>query len=297
MFFKNGEYFLQESWTSFKRGGLMTILAIATIAVSIFIMGLFLIIFIDLSHIMKTLNTKLDVVAYVKQNVNDQHLETINKKLSGIKGVKKLSFVAKEISWMRFKESFSNVDLESFVDENPLPDAFKLEVIDLSYIDSVAKSVRNIEEIDDVRYGGDIVEKIEVFIKVVNSAGFFLVLLLSFATFVIVVNTIRMTVLARSNEIKIMSLVGATKSFIRYPFIMEGILIGLIGAVLSSMILKVGYNVAVINIEKAMPFIPINLNSMEINFVFIAMCFMGIFLGHLGGYVSVNRTFKEIKEN
>lgn len=296
MFFKNSEYFIQESWTSFKRGGLMTFLAVMTISISIFIMGLFLIMFINLSNILDTLNSKLDIVAYIKTDVDDNKLESINHKLAEITGVKKLEFVAKEVAWLQFKDSFSNLDLESFVNENPLPDAFKVEVVDLAYLDGVAKKIATIEGIDDVRYGGDIAEKIERFTRIINTGGIFVIFILSLATLAIVMNTIRMTVLARNNEIKIMSLVGATKAFIRYPFIMEGIMIGLIGAVTASGILKFGYDFVVVRIERAIPFIPINLNSTEINVVFLVMIAVGFILGQLGGYVSVNRTFKELKE-
>jgi len=285
-------YFSKEAWAGLKRGGIMAIIATSTIAISLFVLGVFLLIFFNLYNLLHSLNSKLDIVAYVKPGVQDTEINKLNLSVARIPGVKQISFISKERAWQEFRETHTNLGLEEFLDENPLPDSFKVEVKELSYIKIVANKLRKLESVEEVRFGGDIAEKVAKFIKIISSVGFIIVLLLSLSTIMIVINTIRLTVIARESEINIMSLVGADRSFIKVPFIFEGIFLGLLGSFIALSGLKIGYDIAAINIEKSIPFMPINLNVSEINLIFGIVILTGIFLGWIGGYVSVSKSLK-----
>ncbi|MDR1997474.1 MAG: permease-like cell division protein FtsX [Candidatus Margulisbacteria bacterium] len=285
-------YFSREAWQSVSRGGIMSFIATSTITVSLFIFGVFLLVFFNLYNLLGSLNTRLDIMAYLSETISKNDIDLLHMSIAQIAGVKRIEFVAKETAWMQFKENYNNLRLDEFLDSNPLPDAFKIEVQDLSYIHLAANKLNMLDGIEDVSYGGDLAERMAALIKVMTLAGAVIIFLLVSSTLMIVVNTIRLTVIARENEINIMSLVGASRSFIKYPFIMEGMLIGLTGALLSILGLKAGYNIAVLNLERLMPFMPINLNSRELNLVYLIILLTGVALGWLGGYFSVSKTLR-----
>jgi cell division transport system permease protein len=285
-------YFSKEALSSIRRGGVMSFVATSTIAISLFILGVFLLIFLNLHNLLQMLDAKMDIVAYVKPNVPDSKLDIMYMLMHRIEGIKKVEFVSKEAAWQEFKEGHYNLNLDQYLDSNPLPDSYKIQVSNLSLINSVAKKVANFPEIEDVRYSGALAKKVEKFITIISFGGLVIVGLLGLSTLMIVVNTIRLTVIAREDEITIMQLVGATKGFIKTPFILEGIFLGVLGSVVALAGLKTGYNLAIMNLERVLPFLPINLKTGEVNVVYSVVAGTGIFLGWLGGYVSVSKSLK-----
>lgn len=296
MSFNNFRYASREAWTNISRGGLMTLVATSIIAISIFVLGIFLLIFFNLNNVLNNLNSKLDIVAYLRKGLDQSSLEVLNLRMAKIPGVKKIDFVAKETAWDQLKENYSNLNLETMVENNPLPDAFKIEVKDITMINVIARHIQDLDGVEDVRYGADIAERIAKFTSFFSLGGLILIALLGLATVMIIINTIRLTVLARQNEINIMSLVGATKKFIKQPFILEGFYMGFIASLITVSLLKLFYDLAVINIERTLPFLPVNLSSSNINTVFLIVFAAGLFLGMLGGYVSVSKSLKDALE-
>jgi cell division transport system permease protein len=290
--FKRLGYFCREAWQGITRGGLMAFVATSTIMVSLFIFGVFLLIFLNLYNLMGSLNTRLDIMAYLADNTASGDIDLLRMSIPQIAGVKNVEFISKEAAWRQFRENYSGLRLDEFLDANPLPDAFKIEVSDLSYIHLAANKLGALNGIEDVSYGGDLAERMAALIKVMSLAGAVIIFLLVSSTLMIVVNTIRLTVIARENEINIMALVGASRSFIKYPFIFEGMFIGLLGAVLALVFLKIGYNIAALNLARLMPFMPLNLQSREIKLVYVLILLTGVALGWLGGYFSVSKTLK-----
>ncbi|MEK7299135.1 MAG: FtsX-like permease family protein, partial [Candidatus Margulisiibacteriota bacterium] len=135
-------------------------------------------------------------------------------------------------------------------------------------------------------------ERIQVVSQIIRVAGIVLVGLLSLATLLIVFNTIRLTILARTNEITIMHLVGATEGFIKGPFLVEGLIMGLLGAVLAIVFLKSTYVTFAIQFQNAIPFFPLVFNEATLNKVYFTVGFTGPALGILGAYLSVSKTIK-----
>jgi cell division transport system permease protein len=293
MLFKKLGYFTHESWVGFRRAGIMSVIATSTIAISLFILGVFMLIFFNLHNVMDSLHSKLDVVGYVRDDLSKNDVDLINIQISQIPGVHRIEFISKETAWQQFKESYSNIAMDSYLEKNPLPDAFKVAVRNLDYIRAVANKMEAIKGIEEVRCGGDIADRVVGFIKALSYTGIVVLILLVSSTLMIVINTIRLTVIARENEINIMSLVGATRTFVKLPFIFEGMLFGLFGALIALAGLKIGYDLAIIGIEKNMPFLPVNLSSQEVNLVYVAIVGVGILLGWIGGWIAVSKSLKQ----
>lgn len=291
--FKKLFYFTHESWTGFQRAGIMSVIATSTIAVSLFILGVFLLVFVNLHNVMDNLQSKLDIVAYLQDSLSKNDIDLVNMQIAQIPGVHRIEFISKETAWQTFKEDYSNITLDGYLEQNPLPDSFKIAVRNLTYIRPVADRLEAVKGIEEVRCGGDIADRISGFIRALSLAGIIILGLLVSSTLMIVINTIRLTVIARENEITIMSLVGATRGFIKLPFIFEGMLFGLLGALIALAGLKIGYDLAIISIETNVPFLPINLSNREVVFVYLALVGAGVLLGWLGGWLAVSKSLKQ----
>jgi cell division transport system permease protein len=129
-------------------------------------------------------------------------------------------------------------------------------------------------------------------VDAVRIGGAALVVLISFATLLIVVNTIRLTVLARETDIYIMKLVGATNNFVKWPFIIEGVLLGLLGGICSFLILKFAYDAIYTRISVALPFVPMVGDRMMLGIIYTVMVLGGLGVGMIGAYISVSKILK-----
>ncbi|MFA4858173.1 MAG: permease-like cell division protein FtsX [Candidatus Margulisiibacteriota bacterium] len=292
--FRNLEFFIIEAFTSFRRSGLMSMIAVGIVMVSLTIFGLFLILILNLGNIIGEISAKMDVSVYIQDELTPKEASAIQIQLSAIPGVHKVMYVTKEEAWKDFVKKYGNrFSLEDVLDDNPLPNTFNVQVDSTDLVEKVARQASKFDKVTDVRYSGTYLESTKMLVEAVRIGGLVLVLLLTVATLLIVVNTIRLTVLARETEISIMRLVGATNTYIRGPFIIEGILIGALGGVFSILILKVSYDAISARLSSALPFLPVVTNPRQLSLVYFMVAFLGMLLGMLGGYISVSKLLKE----
>ncbi|MFH0887092.1 MAG: permease-like cell division protein FtsX [bacterium] len=292
--FNSLEFFIAEAWTGFRRSGIMSLVAIGTTTVSLVIFGAFLMAILNLNSLMGSIHSKMEIVAYVNENLNAFKIDALKMEMERLPEVSQVTYKSKADAWLEMKSQYKEkLDL-AVVKYNPLPNAFIVRVKSPQMMDSVAKQISNITIVDEVRYSGRIAEKVEALSLAVRIGGLVLVLLLGFATLLIVVNTIRLTVLARQADIGIMKLVGATDSFIKWPFIIEGVLIGVIGAAFSFIILKFSYDTIVFRITGALPFLSLVTDQGQLAVIYLIVAAVGSCLGMLGAYISVNRSLKEL---
>lgn len=290
----NLEFFIVEAFRSFRRGALMSTVAIGTITVSLTILGLFLLLIINLGNIVSTVSSRLDLVAFSSKTLSLDEAAAVQVRLSKISGVEKVEFTSKTEAWNKFKEDFGGkLNLQEVIHENPLPHTFAVRVRTPELLPQIAREISNLDVIDEVRYSGKLIEQMKSLVGAVRVGGIILVILLSFATLLIVVNTIRLTVLARETDIYIMKLVGATDTFVKWPFIIESLFIGVIGGLASFLILKIAYESSIAKIASALPFLPLVTDGKILWSIYFIMFIGGIALGMLGGYISVSRVLKK----
>ena len=292
--FRNVEFFIVEALTSFRRSGLMSMITVGIVTVSLTIFGFFLVIVVNTGSIIGEISSKMDVSAYVEGELAQTDALAIKNKIEGLAGVEDVKYISRDETWKDFKAKYATrFSLDDVVDDNPLPHTFNIQVRSTDMVQKIAKRVSKIGEIDDVRYSGTYLQNTKILVDAVRLGGFVLVLLLTVATLLIVVNTIRLTVLARETEISIMRLVGATNSFIRGPFIIEGILIGILGGVFAILALKFSYDAIAARILAALPFLPVVTDQRQLSTIYFMVAFLGTLLGMLGGYISVSKLLKE----
>jgi cell division transport system permease protein len=290
----NLDFFITEAWTGFKRSGIMSLVSIGTITVSLVIFGAFLLAVLNIGNVVSQVGSRLEVMTYVDADLSADRLDEMKLKFERLDGVENVKFISKDEAWSSFKSSFAgSLNLDSSIAGNPLPNTFILRVRNVDMVAYVANTASKVPGAEEVRYSGDLADKIRTLAGAVRIGGLILVSLLSFATLLIVVNTIRLTVLARETDISIMKLVGATDSFIKWPFIIEGVIIGLVGSALSVLILFSSYELIASRISEAVPFIPIVFESGSLFVIYGMVALVGTFLGMLGGYISVSKSLKE----
>jgi cell division transport system permease protein len=287
------EFFIIEALIGMRRSSVMMLIAIATVSVSLVVFGLFLLLTVNISHLTNFMSDKLEIRVFLKENLTPNEINVFQESIAKLNGVREVTFISKDQAFKMLKESYANIQFDDLLEQNPLPNSIRVKLNNNSNIQNVAQILRDhTYYAEDVQYGGIVAERIQVVSQIIRVAGIVLVGLLSLATLLIVFNTIRLTILARTNEITIMHLVGATEGFIKGPFLVEGLIMGLLGAVLAIVFLKSTYVTFAIQFQNAIPFFPLVFNEATLNKVYFTVGFTGPALGILGAYLSVSKTIK-----
>lgn len=189
--------------------------------------------------------------------------------------------------WMIWEQFFE--DLQG--SENPLPHAYHITMEDLSLYEETVKKISQLDGVDVISNRSDTAEKLTKLSDAIYYGGFWVILILSLVSLFIISNTISMTMYSRRLEISIMKSVGATNGFIRIPFLVEGMIIGLISSLVSIGLLKIGYDYLIIAIRQVIPFTSISFSSIALE-VSLAFIVAGLFFGIIGGMISINKYLK-----
>ncbi len=289
----NLEFFMVEAFRSFRRSALLTTVAVGTITVALVVFGMFLLVILNLGNVVGSVSSMMDISVYVEKDLSLEEAGALQVELTKIPGVEKVGFISRTEAWKKFKEDFgTQLDLDALINENPLPHTFAVKVRSPELLPEVAKRISEIKTIAEVRYSGTLVNQIKTLMDAVRIGGTSLVVLIALATLFIVVNTIRLTVLARETDIYIMKLVGATNTFVKWPFIIEGIMIGVLGGVFSSLVLKFSYDAVISRVSTALPFLPVVTDARLLSVIYCATLLGGAALGMLGAYISVSKVLK-----
>ena len=218
-------------------------LSVATITISIFILGLFLMLFSNLNGLLYKLDNEVQLIVYLNDNVTSAErkvLEDIISKSSFVKSMKKVS---KKRAWQEFQSNMSeNLKPLLGIKFNPLPASYKVQFHKtdnrLVHIKGIAEQLKDKKGIESVEYGQEWIMKIENFMFFSRLFLFVMGGLLCFGLILIISNTIRLSIYSRQDEIELMLLIGATPSFVKIPYLFEGMLQGLTGSFLALLLIK-----------------------------------------------------------
>lgn len=294
MIFENMGFYFKEALLSFRRNTLMCIAAVISITTIFIIIGIFLLISLNFNLFLKNLESQLEIIVYLKDDVSTTELDNLKNSLTSIEGVKEAKFVSKEEAFQRLlKDLGGQKDIFSVVEENPLPASFEIKANDPKMIEQIANKVEKYKNVEEVEYGRRIVERLLNFTNIFRVVGISILILLIFASMLIISNIMKITVYARRDEIEIMSLVGATRWFIKWPFILEGFLQGIISAILSILILYKFYFVVIDKIHQTIPFLPVVWDKKELLVIGLALIVLGSLVGFLGSIFSVRKYISE----
>lgn len=288
------EYFIKEVYTSFKRNKWMTLASIFTVVLSLFILGFFSIVILNLNKMADTLESQVQISVYLKDDLSQEEITKTKETLSKIEGLQDIKFTSREEAMKKFKERLGDQQflLDALDDTNPLPDSFSLTVTSPEQVKTIADTASALDSVESASYSQDIINHLFNLTHLIRLIGVALIILLTGAAIFIISNTIRLTVFARRKEIAIMKYVGATDWFIRWPFLLEGICLGFIGGGLATIFLYIVYNQVTKEIYEAMAFFPLIPQHPFIDYISLAILIAGIIIGALGSTISLKRFLK-----
>lgn len=288
------EYFIKEVYTSFKRNIWMTLASIFTVVLSLFILGFFSIVILNLNKMADTLESQVQISVYLKDDLSQEEIDETKETLSKIEGLEDIKFTTREEAMENFKERLGDQQflLDALDDTNPLPDSFSLTVTSPQQVKTIADTATALDSVESASYSQDIINHLFNLTHLIRLIGVALIILLTGAAIFIISNTIRLTVFARRKEIAIMKYVGATDWFIRWPFLLEGICLGFIGGGLATIFLYIVYNQVTQEIYEAMAFFPLIPQHPFIDYISLAILVAGIIIGALGSTISLKRFLK-----
>lgn len=233
-------YTLKESFSGFTRTKLSTGISILTISVSLVLLGIFAVISINTTRLIEELKAKVVLEVFLQEPVSRAQISQLAARVRAIEGVDSLIVITKEQAAEIFRKEFGE-DIRSVLEFNPLPPSFK---VFLRPDHQTSAGVRKVEEqivrlsgIDEVIYRKELVELLDRRTAAINNVTLGLGILISISAILFVSNTIRLAIYAKRKIIKTMELVGATWTFIRLPFLIEGVIQGLVGGILAAAML------------------------------------------------------------
>ena len=238
-------YFVVDALKSIKRNRTISVASMVTVLITFFIFGTFTLVALNFNNAIEDVATKVQIKVHLVDDIKLVDQNEINIKLQEQQGVKEVIYESKDDAFVKFKESLGDNSsmLEGYdLNNNPLPSSFIVTLSDAQYADEVSKSVEEMTGVESIENQRETIQTITKFVKIIQVIGIILFVVFIGVSIFLIMNTIKLTVYSRRREVGIMKFVGATDWFIRWPFVIEGIIIGAIGSLVSSVLLYFAYN-------------------------------------------------------
>lgn len=275
-----------------------TLLTIGTISVSIYFMGLFFVSLTNLNNIFNSLKQRSSMVVYLKENQPEKEIKNLEGWIAENKDVATMNYISKDDALADFKKEFKwDESVLEGIGKNPLPAAFVITFKggskNLEAIGGMAAALTKFKGVEEVEYGREWVEQLRSLIAIARLIIVGVGILLALGLLFIVSNTISLSIYSRLDEIKVMKLVGATKRFIRGPFVVEGIIEGIIGSIVAMIFLYVSYLILIFKIPESTIIL---LGLQEISFLSRATIFWliasGGLIGLIGAEIAISKVIR-----
>jgi len=287
----NTRYFFSETFKSLRRNRLLSIATLSTVTICILILGAAVLLTINAGNFMNQLESDLEMMVFVEDSLNKTDLQDLGQEIKNIPGVKTVQFISKDRALTNLQSKFNDkeYDLKKTVGNNPLPNSFEVKAENPKDVAQIAKQIFKLEGVYKVNYGQGLVERLFKITRWVRIISIVLIILLAMGAVFLIATTIRLAIFARRKEIYLMKLIGATDWFVRWPFFIEGIFLGSVGALLAVILLAIGYGSLVNNMQTAVFFIPLVKSPTMLLEIYLALFAAGAVLGCLGTIISLNR--------
>lgn len=245
-------YLIKQGVDNVWKNRVMAFASFCVLLVSLLLVGISCLFFLNLNSIIGGIEDKNEVIIYIKDNTSDQQIQEMGKKLEQMDNVSSVSFYSKEDAYADLKSDMMEYEVlfESLGDDNPLPDAYRIRVTDISRLSDTLSALNSMQDVDRIRAPYDFVNVLTGLRRIVSVVALAVVVALVIVSMVIISNTTRASVFARRREISIMKYVGATNAFIRLPFFVEGMLTGLMAGAVATVITWFSYD-SLVNLLKA----------------------------------------------
>ena len=284
------KYLLKESIRGFSSAKLSTFASIITIMLSLILIAIYFTISFNSSKMIKTIKSKVEIEVFLDDDITVKELDELKEKIKIIGGVKKITYVSKEKAAEIFEKEFGKEMLEIF-EVNPLPASLKINLYEeyktTDRINKIKNQLIKFPKVQDIVYPEKNLELIEKNTSGILFLNLVILIIITISSIILVSNTIRLVISSKQKAIETLKLLGATKAFIRIPFIIEGFIQGLLGGLCSVIFLYILY----VYITSRF-----NHNELRLDFIggeyLLYLILIGILLGILGSAISVRRYLK-----
>jgi cell division transport system permease protein len=233
------KFFLAEAWRSIRANAAVSVAATVTVLIAVFILGAFIPSFLYVQSTVDSQKDKVDIDAYISDSATVPQVEGLRTQLAALQGqgqVESFTYVSKDDALVELRERLKDPSILEELPSNPLPAKFNIKPVDPENAQGIIDQISDSPAIDQelgISYGAETADRLLSVARFIQWAGLGLITILLVASILLIGNTIRLSIFARRREVEVMKLVGATNWFIRWPFVIEGIICGLVGAILS----------------------------------------------------------------
>lgn len=285
-------YFIVDALKSIKRNRTISFAAMLTVLITFFIFGTFTLLALNFNKSIEDIASQVEIRVYLNDDIKMVDQREIEVKLNEQSGVKAVTYESKDEAFLNLQDNLAENKgiLEGYdLTNNPLPSSFIVTLDDPSYADVVSKAVEKMSGVESIRNQKEQIEKISSFVNVVQIVGIGLFIIFIGVSVFLIMNTIKLTVYSRRREVGIMKFVGATDWFIRWPFVIEGIIIGSVGAGLSSVLLYFAYNGVFKWIVSSMFLINLVTPAFVLTTMLGGFIFGGVIVGAIGSIAALRK--------
>jgi cell division transport system permease protein len=268
--------------------------SVGVVAVSLLILGSSLLLVLNANHIAANLESSVEISLFLKEQVTKDEVADLEDEITNMPEVTEVVFVSKQQALEEMRDNFGEKSdiLAGLEEKNPLPDALRIRTSTVEQVAPLAAELENYDEVDQVRYGQGVVEKLLALSKWVRTAGLVTMVLLGIAAVFLIATTIRLSVYSRRKEIGIMKMLGATNWFVQFPFVLEGMILGLIGSLLAVTVIYFGYISLIDNIQLSLPFMQLVTDRSLIKPLMQGLLLVGLAIGAVGSMISMRKFIK-----
>lgn len=287
-------YTLKETFRNLWRNSLMSLASITSVVATLIILGIIFILVLNINNISqgaKDQFTNIDV--YIEEDISVEEIDLMKSEIVSLQGIEEVNYKPKDQALAEYKEQWGEDGylLDGFV-ENPLPNSFVITLTEIEFSEYVVNRISEMDGIEEVRYDEDFINKIITVSDYIKVIGLILIVILIAISTFIISNTIKLALNSRRTEISIMKYVGATSWFIRWPFILEGTILGLVGALLSAAIMfytyRYTYNILTTDFYSLLAVYLVGVDKI-LNDTLVLFITIGSGIGALGSITSIRK--------
>lgn len=288
-FFRYIRYGIRDTRRSLWRHKEMSFLSVLMVFITMVVLGTVLLLAANGYFLSQKLEGELEVSVFLKPDITAEQRDAVGKQIEGLDGVKSVEFVSKDEAYKKLKEQFSDEATDISEVGNPLPDAYTVHFSNAKYIRSTAAEIKTFQGVDSVNSGDKEVTNILSFNRTFAYLIVGFLVMMIFIVILLINGTIKLTVLSRKEEIEIMKYIGATNFSVKFPFFLEGILIGITGSLLAVLALFYGYDEIVSYIKGNLAFFPVFDDTVLTLYLYGGLLLFGIIMGALGSSLAVRK--------
>lgn len=290
----NITYFLREGISSIFSHRLMSFAAMSVITACLLLMGSFSLVAVNIDKVLEDVENKNEIVVFIDESYTGEQARALESEIVAVDEVQSAVYMTKEKALENFKRDFGDDSgiLEGLEERNPLRDRFTIKLHDIHTTKRAAEALREIEGVANVRARSDISDRIIQVRDVVTAICAVLILILALVSVFIISNTVNLTMFNRREEIAIMKMIGATNGFVRIPFVIEGLLIGIAGATLALFLQWAVYEYVVAAALSSISFMPNVSFGDIIGYILMMFYGVGILVGGAGSAITLRKFLK-----